>query len=178
MCYSPVMQRHNIYFPDERLLRSIGRGETFLLRSVKSLVGEGIAIERDGKLLAFGLYGDLFSKEQLLQDLQNRKVWRKACWQEVKDSKNLEDYKDLELWGSAFQQKVWAALHDISETVSYAALAQKAGFSSKYARAIGTAMRMNPIAILIPCHLVVPTQGWDCGNYYWGQWFKKKLLRI
>ncbi|MDQ1081034.1 methylated-DNA--[protein]-cysteine S-methyltransferase [Pseudoroseomonas cervicalis] len=61
-------------------------------------------------------------------------------------------------YGSAFQQKVWAALRDIpsGETRSYAELATTIG---SIARAVGQANRANPIPIIIPCHRVIGAGG-------------------
>ncbi|MDO9501564.1 methylated-DNA--[protein]-cysteine S-methyltransferase [Falsiroseomonas sp.] len=87
----------------------------------------------------------------------------------------LQDYFDgqrtgfdlpLAPFGSAFQQRVWAALCDIpaGETRSYGDLARLLGSS---ARAIGQANGSNPIPILIPCHRVVASGG-RLGGYSGG----------
>lgn len=60
--------------------------------------------------------------------------------------------------GTAFQQRVWAALHTIppGTVLTYGALARQLGTA---ARAIGGACRNNPLPILIPCHRVVGQHG-------------------
>jgi methylated-DNA-[protein]-cysteine S-methyltransferase len=60
--------------------------------------------------------------------------------------------------GTAFQQRVWAALQAIptGSVLSYGELAQRLDTAP---RAIGGACRSNPIPILIPCHRVVSRQG-------------------
>lgn len=60
--------------------------------------------------------------------------------------------------GTAFQQRVWAALQAIpvGTVLTYGDLAQKLDTA---ARAIGGACRNNPIPLLIPCHRVVGRQG-------------------
>lgn len=60
--------------------------------------------------------------------------------------------------GTAFQQRVWAALQaiPIGSVLSYGELAQRLDTAP---RAIGGACRSNPIPILIPCHRVVSRQG-------------------
>ena len=50
------------------------------------------------------------------------------------------------------------------ETVSYKQLAVLAGYQPSSARAVGTAMRTNPVSILVPCHRVVKADG-SLGNY-------------
>ena len=64
----------------------------------------------------------------------------------------------LALSGTAFQQRVWAALQAIppGTVLRYGELAQQLGSA---ARAIGGACRGNPVPILIPCHRVVSQQG-------------------
>jgi len=66
--------------------------------------------------------------------------------------------------GTAFRQRVWAALRRIphGETRSYAAVAAEIGCASP--RAIGQANAANPIPILIPCHRVVAADG-SLGGY-------------
>lgn len=84
----------------------------------------------------------------------------------------------LDLRGTAFQQGVWAALHDIShgETVSYSQVAQTLGRSSAV-RAVGTAIGANPVLIVVPCHRVKGKDGALTG-YRGGLGNKEKLLRL
>lgn len=81
--------------------------------------------------------------------------------------------------GTRFQELVWEALRGIpsGSTASYAELASTLGLSAGYARAVGTACASNPIAILIPCHRVVPAGG-GLGGYRWGQGRKRALLDL
>lgn len=62
--------------------------------------------------------------------------------------------------GTSFQERVWRQLHFIShgETCSYSALATRLG-SPGSARAVGSAVRSNPLLILQPCHRVVGADG-------------------
>ena len=79
--------------------------------------------------------------------------------------------------GTAFQQRVWAALREIpyGETRSYGEIA--AAMSNPGAvRAVGTANGMNRIAIMIPCHRVVGADGTLTG-YGGGLWRKDWLLK-
>jgi methylated-DNA-[protein]-cysteine S-methyltransferase len=82
-------------------------------------------------------------------------------------SGQLQDYFDdaratfdvpLALEGTAFQQRVWAALRAIpsGQTRTYGDLARELGTA---ARAIGQACRANPCPIVVPCHRVVGVQG-------------------
>ncbi|MCI0341945.1 MAG: methylated-DNA--[protein]-cysteine S-methyltransferase [Planctomycetales bacterium] len=79
--------------------------------------------------------------------------------------------------GTPWQRRVWAALRRIphGETVTYGALAARAG-SPGAARAIGGAVGSNPIAVLIPCHRVVASDG--LGGFGGGLARKRALLAI
>lgn len=80
--------------------------------------------------------------------------------------------------GSPFQQAVWSALRDIphGETVSYGEIARRIGRPSAV-RAVGAANGRNPIAILIPCHRVIGTNGTLTG-YAGGLDRKRWLLAL
>lgn len=74
----------------------------------------------------------------------------------------------LLLRGTDFQIKVWKALLRVPEAslVSYGHLARAAGVPGA-ARAVGSAVAANRIALLIPCHRVIRENG-DFGEYRWG----------
>ncbi len=72
---------------------------------------------------------------------------------------------DLRLDGTNFQRAVWSRLAKVEFgcTVSYGHIAQKIGHREA-ARAVGNAVAANPVALLIPCHRIVPAGG-GLGNY-------------
>ena len=82
----------------------------------------------------------------------------------------------LDVQGTAFQRRVWLALREIppGSTSSYGEIAARIG-NPKAARAVAGACASNPIAVAIPCHRVVRSDG-DLGGYRWGQERKSKLL--
>jgi AraC family transcriptional regulator of adaptative response/methylated-DNA-[protein]-cysteine methyltransferase len=84
----------------------------------------------------------------------------------------------LDLRGTAFQARVWAALQAIPRgtTCTYAQLAAAIG-SPKAVRAVGTACGQNPASILVPCHRVVGSDGKLTG-YRWGLERKRALLAL
>ncbi|HLU76740.1 MAG TPA: bifunctional DNA-binding transcriptional regulator/O6-methylguanine-DNA methyltransferase Ada [Burkholderiales bacterium] len=84
----------------------------------------------------------------------------------------------LDIRGTAFQQRVWQALRAIppGTTVSYAELARRIG-APKAVRAVGAACGANALAVAIPCHRVVRSDGDLCG-YRWGIERKRALLDI
>src|SRR6516162_1909951 len=82
----------------------------------------------------------------------------------------------LDIRGTAFQQRVWRALQQIpaGTTVSYAEIAKKIG-SPKSQRAVAKACTANNIAVAIPCHRVVRTDG-PLSGYAWGIDRKRDLI--
>lgn len=82
----------------------------------------------------------------------------------------------LDIRGTAFQQRVWAALRDIppGETATYAEIARRIG-KPKAVRAVGAACGANPVAVAVPCHRVVGSDGKLTG-YRWGVTRKRALL--
>lgn len=82
----------------------------------------------------------------------------------------------LDVRGTAFQQRVWAALRAIPAgvTVSYAELAARVGVPTG-ARAVAGACAANPVAVAIPCHRVVRNDG-ALSGYRWGVERKRLLL--
>ena len=82
----------------------------------------------------------------------------------------------LRLQGSDFQLKAWRALCRIpyGETRSYSDMAQTVG-SPAAVRAIGRVNGQNRIAIVVPCHRVIRSDGTLCG-YGGGRWRKQWLL--
>lgn len=82
----------------------------------------------------------------------------------------------LDLQGTAFQRRVWQALRGIAvgETVSYAQLAARIGMPAAV-RAVARACATNPVALAVPCHRVVRTDGTISG-YRWGVARKQTLL--
>ena len=94
---------------------------------------------------------------------------------------------DLELnpQGTGFQQRVWRALQEIpfGETISYRELARRLG-NPAASRAVGLANGSNPIAIIIPCHRVIGSNGTLTGygggleNKRWLLDFERSQLRL
>ena len=82
----------------------------------------------------------------------------------------------LDIRGTVFQQRVWQALREIpaGATASYADIAARIG-SPGSVRAVAQACASNPIAVAIPCHRVVRTDG-ALSGYRWGVERKRTLL--
>ena len=82
----------------------------------------------------------------------------------------------LDVKGTAFQERIWQELRRIppGETRSYAELAAAAGHPNAV-RAAGSANGANSVAVLIPCHRVVRSDG-SLGGYAYGEAIKRELL--
>ena len=82
------------------------------------------------------------------------------------------------LEGTPFQLSVWKALIKIPKghTESYSSLASKIGIPGA-ARAVGTACKLNPIPLLIPCHRVIKQDG-SIGEFALGKANKEYLLTM
>jgi AraC family transcriptional regulator of adaptative response/methylated-DNA-[protein]-cysteine methyltransferase len=83
----------------------------------------------------------------------------------------------LDIRGTAFQRRVWQALQDIpvGSTATYTDIAKGIG-APKSVRAVARACATNILAIAIPCHRVVRTDG-NLSGYRWGVERKRELLK-
>jgi O-6-methylguanine DNA methyltransferase len=82
----------------------------------------------------------------------------------------------LAIGGTEFQRRVWSAVRDVpaGETVSYAEIARRIGAPSSL-RAVAGACAANVLAIAIPCHRILRSNG-SLSGYRWGLERKRKLL--
>ncbi|XP_054133098.1 methylated-DNA--protein-cysteine methyltransferase [Melozone crissalis] len=117
--------------------------------------------------------------EELPEPLQQCTAWLRAYFCEPASTGSLPLpalHHPLLLRDSFTRRVLWTLLNDVKfgEAVSYKQLADLAG-NGRAARAVGGAMRSNPIPIIIPCHRVIRSSG-DSGNYGGGQLMKEWLL--
>lgn len=86
------------------------------------------------------------------------------------------DQLPLDVQGTAFQQQVWVELRKIplGSTTTYQQVASAIGRPSA-SRAVGSACGKNPVAVVIPCHRVLPQSG-EVLHYRWGTSRKAELL--
>lgn len=82
----------------------------------------------------------------------------------------------LDIRGTVFQQQVWKALQTIpaGHTVSYAEVARQIG-KPKAVRAVAQACAANQLAVAVPCHRVIASNG-ALSGYRWGRDRKQALL--
>jgi AraC family transcriptional regulator of adaptative response/methylated-DNA-[protein]-cysteine methyltransferase len=129
------------------------------------------------------LLGD--DPETLIADLQRRFANVTLTRGETGFEAKLADFLDepastldipLDPRGTPFQQRVWQALREIpaGATASYAQIARRIG-APESVRAVAQACGANPIAVAIPCHRVVRSDG-ALSGYRWGIERKRALL--
>ncbi len=84
----------------------------------------------------------------------------------------------LDIRGTVFQRRVWEALRRIprGETRTYGEIAREIGAPAAV-RAVGGACGANPVALVVPCHRAVRTDG-GLGGYAWGLTVKRRLLEL
>ena len=141
------------------------------IKSVKTVIGNFNSIYSNIGLMRLEFIGDKASpypKDKKLQHVLN--IYFKNA--------KFEDLPFFDLKGSAFHLKVWHALCLIpsGSTESYKSLAKKIG-SPGASRAVGTACKLNPIPLFIPCHRVIKHDG-SIGQFGLGVKIKTFLLEM
>ncbi len=165
--------------PDATGLLSLAFGD--------SLLGEFVVVTRGVELCALLLHDDSgsfesqlserFPGESLVRSTGAAKPLVARIAEQLANPKGVHDLT-LAPRGTAFQQDVWKSLRGISpgHTQSYSELASTMGLP-KATRAVARACAANPIAVLIPCHRVIRTDG-GLGGYRWGLQRKQQLLAL
>lgn len=146
-------------------------GEILIASTVRGICCIELADDRDE---ALQLLCKRFSKS--LQRMHRTEFHDLALRFFSKNERRSSDEIVLHLYGTDFQIEVWRALLDVpfGETSTYSDIA-KAIDNSRALRAVGTAIGRNPVAILVPCHRILRSDG-GIGGYYWGIEKKKILL--
>ena len=138
--------------------------------------------ERQG-LLSVDLFDDQTSAEHKLHQLFEQGALPSAVPAQFKEiltsaSRGSGGFlASINLQGTDFQRRVWGAIACIpaGEVRSYTELAAMLGQPTA-ARAVASACARNTLALLVPCHRVVPASG-GVGQYRWGSALKERLLR-
>jgi AraC family transcriptional regulator of adaptative response/methylated-DNA-[protein]-cysteine methyltransferase len=162
-----------------------GRGAAIDFALGKSSLGAVLAAKSEKGVCAI-LIGD--DAKELVQDLRRRfpeasliagdksfeRVVQRAV--ELVEAPGTHFELPLDIRGTVFQRKVWMALRDIpaGTTTTYAAVARGLGLP-KSVRAVAGAIAANPIAVAVPCHRVLRSNG-ELSGYRWGQARKRELL--
>lgn len=134
-------------------------------------------IDEKGRLLRFSLRAVGAAKVDPLAERDPRALAgvRRQVAEYAKGKRKTFEF-ELAAEGSEFNKRVWKALRDIpfGATMSYGALAKKIGHPGS-ARAVGAANGANPIALIVPCHRVIGSDG-SLTGYAGGVALKRKLL--
>lgn len=161
-----------------------GRGERVRFATAPTAAGALLVAVTDRGVCAVSLGDDDAALERALRrelpaaevarDDGGLAAWLSAIARQVEGGPPAD--VPLDLRGTAFQLRVWRALREIppGETRSYGALAAAVG-DPRAARAVARACASNRLAVVVPCHRVVPAAGGP-GGYRWGTPRKRALL--
>ena len=118
---------------------------------------------------------DEFAKAEIVRDDRELAVYAQEIL-DAAEGKGISHRIPLDIRHTAFQWKVWQELQRIGvgETRSYQQVAKAIG-APRAVRAVANACASNPVALVIPCHRVVRTDGEE-GGYRWGVERKQQLL--
>jgi AraC family transcriptional regulator of adaptative response/methylated-DNA-[protein]-cysteine methyltransferase len=117
-----------------------------------------------------------YSAADIVVDESPRAEWVQAIANHLRGDHDTLDLP-IDVKATAFRWKVWRALQQIpvGETRGYAEVARRVG-RPKAVRAVASACASNPVALVVPCHRVVPSSG-GTGKYRWGAERKAALLK-
>jgi AraC family transcriptional regulator of adaptative response/methylated-DNA-[protein]-cysteine methyltransferase len=120
------------------------------------------------------LFGE-YPKSEISRNETNLKEYVEAILQNLA-GKNRRIVLPIDVQATAFQMQVWETLRKIpyGETLSYKQVAESLG-NPKVVRAVARACATNRVAVVIPCHRVVGSDG-SLSGYRWGVERKQKLL--
>jgi AraC family transcriptional regulator of adaptative response/methylated-DNA-[protein]-cysteine methyltransferase len=161
--------------------RDGGRGETIRWTYFDSPLGQ-MLIAATGKGICRLTFDDspetlqrLFPKATIVEDAGSLKALVEGALEAI-EHPTAAHQLPIDVAGTAFQEAVWRELRKIpvGETRSYAEIAAAIG-QPKAVRAVGTANGDNHVAVLIPCHRVIRSDG-SLGGYAGGLDRKRKLL--
>jgi methylated-DNA-[protein]-cysteine S-methyltransferase len=155
---------------------------TFFFDTFPTPLGEfSLAVDDAGALVAtaFGDATALSSRLRVHHALERNATKVAAIREQVREffaGRRLEFTVPLAPVGTAFQQRVWAALRAIpcGETRSYGELAASLG-NPAASRAVGRANATNPICLIVPCHRVIGRDG-SLTGFAFGEEIKRRLL--
>jgi len=163
--------------------------EKIRIKTIKTSLGELLLGEYDCKLCLFDWKYRKMRKQidRRIQSGLNAVFAEEDCALFSRLEKQLEEYilKKREIFdiplltvGSEFQKMVWETLLTIpyGKTESYLGLSEALG-KPKAVRAVASANGANAIAIIIPCHRIIGSNG-SLGGYAGGLSVKQKLLNL
>jgi AraC family transcriptional regulator, regulatory protein of adaptative response / methylated-DNA-[protein]-cysteine methyltransferase len=162
-----------------------GAGQTIRFATVETSLGWALVAATERGICMTALAGN---RDRLEANLRQRFPAATV----IADDTRLKDWADrivgfitdpdrnldlpLDIQGTAFQARVWRALQKIplGKTASYTEIATALG-QPKAVRAVAQACAANKLALLVPCHRVIRSDG-ELGGYRWGLERKRALL--
>lgn len=116
-----------------------------------------------------------FPQAEIAADVGLLADWTKVIVGFLQETSAVLPEIPLDMYGTAFQRRVWQALLQIGpgKTKTYRELAEGMG-APKSARAVGRACATNPVSLIVPCHRVIGTDG-KLHGYRWGLERKEAL---
>ena len=138
--------------------------------------GKWVIIRIDGKIASIST--DYRAMLAIAGELSRQKnpeyaeiTIRTVSFEDVWDLRRQVSWEDFLLFGTAFQKRVWKCLYELLDEIpakgedalkllSYSDFAERCGCRSGV-RAVAHAVGLNPLAVLIPCHLIVPKEAID-----------------
>lgn len=168
-----------------REYRAGGKGQRIGFCSFLSPLGTVLLAATDKGLCSVKLGDDVAHLKRLLAEEFDQADLREADLSDLRqkilsfiDGQGNLARLPLDLRGTVFQRRVWDALRRIprGETRTYKQIARAIGAPGAV-RAVGSACGANPVALVVPCHRAVRTDG-GLGGYAWGVQRKKKLLAL
>jgi methylated-DNA-[protein]-cysteine S-methyltransferase len=149
--------------------------------TVASEMGEFVLLEHDDVLVAagFGTPEEMHARLATTAPLRLTRdlgVFSDAVRAYFAGDVRAVDTLPVQQPGGAFRQAAWKVMRDVpaGETITYTEVAARVG-SPLAVRAAGSACARNLIALVVPCHRIVRTDG-SLGGYYYGLPTKERLL--
>ena len=148
-------------------------GRILVARTIKGLCN--VAFADDDRELEQNLRKE-FPNAEVVKDANVLKEFVDEILMHLSGKKRRLDLP-LDIQATAFQMQVWEVLRKIpyGETVTYSQIAEKLGDRRKV-RAVARACASNRVAVVIPCHRVIASDG-KLSGYRWGVERKSKLLK-
>ncbi len=170
-----------------RQYRAKGKGQTIAFCSFPTLLGTVLVAATPRGVCSIKLGDDAaklrrllaeeFSEAQLAENPASMQQFKEKILSFIAGEEGLARVP-VDVRGTVFQRKVWDQLRRIpaGQTRSYQQIARAIGAPAAV-RAVGSACGANPVALLVPCHRAIRTDG-GLGGYAWGLARKKRLLAL
>lgn len=165
--------------------RARGKGQTIRFGCFATPLGTVLAAATDRGLCSIKLGDDAAKLRRLLAEEFSQAELVEDALQELKDKilafiagEASLARVPVDIRGTVFQRRVWDELRRIprGETRTYGDIARAIG-KPRAVRAVGSACGANPVALVVPCHRAVRSDG-GLGGYAWGISRKERLLAL